>query len=337
MLNKNKSDPQNNNAYPSYLKAYLNGSLEKLQASAQALLEHCSICPRNCKINRLKNEKGYCKAGLKAKVYSFLPHHGEEPPISGTHGSGTIFFSHCNMSCVYCQNFEFSQLGAGKETEPEELAGIMLQLQNSGCHNINLVTPTHYMPQILKALILAIPKGLKIPLVYNTGGYESADIIKLLDGIVDIYLPDMRYGTTQSAQTYSGAPEYPAHNKEAVREMHRQVGLAELDDKGIIKKGIIVRHLVLPQDISGTDIIMNFIAGELSPDTYISLMSQYLPLHKTHQFNEISRRITHKEYAQAQAIMEKYGLHNGWTQDSHGLERYAGVHIKPTHKRNTTQ
>jgi putative pyruvate formate lyase activating enzyme len=313
--------------YPSYLEPYNNGNLNKLIEKTFKLLESCCICPRRCKVNRLKDEKGYCKTGLKPRVCSFMPHHGEEPPISGTQGSGTIFFSWCNMACVYCQNYEFSQLGQGREVEFEELAQFMLTLQKLGCHNINLVTPAHVMPQILKALEIAISNGLKIPLVYNTGGYELPQIIELLKAIVDIYLPDMRYADNDMATKYSDAPDYPKYNQESVIQMHRQVGVAKIE-KGIIKRGLVIRHLVLPDNISGTDKIMKFIAEEVSKDTYISLMSQYIPYYKAREFKEISRRITYKEYADARQIMQKYGLSNGWVQESYGLERFAGVNIK---------
>lgn len=318
--------------FPPYLATHHQGKLNKLIKQSFKLLESCSICPRRCRVNRLKNEAGFCKTGLKPRVCSFMPHHGEEPPISGRRGSGTIFFSHCNMSCVYCQNYEFSQKGEGREVEFEELADFMLQLQAEGCHNINLVTPTHVMPQILKALEIAISQGLKIPLVYNTGGYELAGIIKLLDGIIDIYLADMRYGEEDMAIKYSNAPDYPKHNQEALKEMHRQVGLARIDAEGIIKQGVIIRHLVLPSNISGTEKIMRFIAEELSKDTYISLMSQYYPCYKAAEFKEISRRINSSEYEKAKEAMHEYGLYNGWTQDSGGLERFAGIHIKPLFK-----
>lgn len=299
------------------------------------MLESCNICPRLCRINRLKGEKGFCKTGLKAKVCSFMPHHGEEPPISGSRGSGAIFFSGCNMACAYCQNYEFSQLAEGKEVDLEELADFMLQLQGMGCHNINLVTPTHVLPQILKALSIAIPKGLKVPIVYNTGGYELPEMIKLLDGIVDIYLPDMRYADEGMAVKYSCAPGYPKLNQAALIEMHRQAGVARIDQDGLISRGVIIRHLVLPDNISGTDKIMKFIASELSKDSYISLMSQYLPCYKANTLKDISRRITYREYEEAKSAMEKYGLYNGWTQDGHGLERLAGVNIKPTLKNDT--
>jgi len=315
--------------YPIYLESYHNGNLNKVIQKVSVLLESCCICPRRCKVNRLKNDKGFCKTGLKPKVCSFMPHHGEEPPISGRHGSGTIFFSHCNMACVYCQNYEFSQLGEGREVDFEVLADFMIQLQGMGCHNINLVTPTHVMPQILKALYIAISQGLKIPIVYNTSGYELANIIKLLDGIVDIYLPDMRYENNDVAIKYSGAADYPQYNREALKEMHRQVGVAKIDNAGIIKRGVIIRHLVLPHNISGTDEIMKFIARELSQDTYISLMSQYFPCYQAAQFKEISRRITSKEYAEAKQAMVRYGLNKGWVQESYGMERFAGINIKP--------
>ncbi len=293
------------------------------------MLESCCICPRKCKVNRLKGEKGFCKTGLRPQVHSILPHHGEEPPISGIKGSGTIFFSYCNMACVYCQNYEFSQLGQGREVDFEELAKFMLDLQQMGCHNINFVTPTHVMPQILKSLAIAISKGLNIPLVYNTGGYELPAIIKLLEGIVDVYLPDMRYGDNDMAVKYSSAPEYPKYNQESVAEMHRQAGIAKMNEQGIIQRGLIIRHLVLPNNISGTEKIMKFIAQDISQGSYISLMSQYLPYHKASQFKDISRRLKIKEYQEAKEIMQKYGLYNGWIQESYGLERFAGVHIKP--------
>ena len=316
--------------YPAYLESYNNGALESVVEKTFNMLKCCCICPRKCKVNRLNDERGFCRVGLKPKVASFMPHQGEEPPISGQAGSGTIFFSGCNMACLYCQNYEFSQLGEGREVEFEELANFMLQLQGMGCHNINLVTPTHVMPQILKALQLAIPQGLKIPIVYNTGGYELPEIIKLLDGIVDIYLPDMRYADNEMAIKYSSAPEYPGLNQAALKEMHQQVGVAEIDEEGIIKRGVIIRHLVLPDNISGTDKIMRFIKEALSKDTYVSLMSQYFPCYKAKQSREISRRITDQEYGDALATMEKHGLYNGWTQEGRGLERFAGVNIKPS-------
>jgi putative pyruvate formate lyase activating enzyme len=314
--------------YPAYLSAAQDGTLAKIAKLTFEMLGSCCLCPRKCKVNRLKGKTGFCKIALHPVVYSSLPHHGEEPPISGQSGSGTIFFSGCNMRCVYCQNHEFSQKIEGKAVSPEELAGSMLKLQALGCHNINLVTPTHVMPQIIQALVLAIPRGLAIPLVYNTGGYELPEIIKLLDGIVDIYLADMRYGDDTMAQKYSSAPDYVRFNQEAVRQMHKQTGIAEFDNAGVIKKGLIIRHLVLPNNISGTGKIMKFIAGNISKDTYISLMSQYTPYHEAAKHKETGRRITQDEYMDAQNIMQGCGLHNGWTQEAYGLDRFAGENIK---------
>ncbi len=315
--------------YPAYLKAFQNNQLQKTAETLYNSLACCCICPRKCKVNRLKGETGFCQTAFLPKVYSFMAHFGEEPPISGTKGSGTIFFAHCNMACVYCQNYEFSQLGQGKEYSIEQLAEIMLKLQKMGCHNINLVTPTHVLPQILKSLMVAIEGGLNIPLVYNTGGYELPAMIRMLDGIVDIYLPDMRYSDALVALRLSGTPDYPENNQLSVQEMYRQVGTAEINDSGLIKKGLIIRHLVLPNSLAGTEEVMKFIALNLSEDTYISLMSQYLPYHNARQHKEISRRLKKEEYQQAKEILQHYNLHNGWVQESYGLERFAGVNIKP--------
>jgi putative pyruvate formate lyase activating enzyme len=315
-------------ATPSYVKAYQNGKLDMIIKKAFALLEACTICPRRCGVNRLNDEEGFCKIGKQPKVYSFMPHQGEEPPLSGQKGSGTIFFSACNMRCVYCQNYEFSQLLEGKFVSTEELANIMLQLQLIGCHNINLVTPTHIMPYILKALSHATSKGLSLPLVYNTSGYESPEIIALLDGIIDIYLADMRYADEEAASRYSSAPDYPHYNQKSIQEMHRQVGTVKTDSDGIILKGLIIRHLVLPNAISGTEKIMRFIRDSISEETYISLMSQYMPYFQAPGFKELSRRLTHEEYKEAKNIMRSLGLSNGWTQEGRGLKRLAGTQIK---------
>jgi putative pyruvate formate lyase activating enzyme len=311
-------------------------NLKKLHHAAEKankLLEECALCPRKCGVNRLKEEKGFCRIGSKAVVYSYMAHHGEEPPISGENGSGTIFFSNCTMACCYCQNFKFSQEnGQGRGLNSAELASLMLELQENGCHNINFVTPTHVMPQIISALEIAAGRRLKIPLVYNTSGYELPEMIALLDGIVDVYLPDMRYADPAMAVKYSQAPDYPRHNQAAVKEMHRQTGVAVINDRNIIERGVIIRHLVLPENISGTGTIMKFLAEEISPETYVSLMSQYFPCHRAAEFTKLNRRITVEEFEAAQAEMEKYGLHNGWTQESGGLQRFAGTNIKPSFK-----
>jgi putative pyruvate formate lyase activating enzyme len=284
--------------------------------AAYALLESCRVCPHECGVNRLKNDKlGFCRSGLNPIVSSVSPHHGEEPPLSGTKGSGTVFFANCNLRCMYCQNYPISQMGHGMERTPGELACQMLRLQEQGCHNLNLVTPTHFMPQILKALGIAKERGFGLPIVYNTSGYESIDSLRLLDGIVDIYLPDMRYSDDAVALKYSLAPRYPAINRAAVKEMFRQVGNLALDENGIAKSGLIIRHLVLPNGLSGTEGVMRFLAGEISPDVYISLMSQYFPAYKATEHREINRKITVEEYEEARRIMESYGLENGWVQE----------------------
>ncbi|MBI2447049.1 MAG: radical SAM protein [Candidatus Omnitrophica bacterium] len=288
--------------------------LKSVAKDVYKLLESCEICPRRCKVNRLKGERGFCKGGLRPTVVSAQPHFGEEPPLSGVHGSGTIFFTYCNMRCVYCQNYTFSQLGEGNDIEVEELVSMMLSLQRIRCHNINLVTPTHFLPQIVHALSIAVKDGLSIPIVYNTSGYELAEVLRLLDGIVDIYMPDMRYADEDEARLYSNAPDYPRLNREAVCEMQRQVGVLDLEDDGIAKRGLIIRHLVLPNGISGTSGILKFIKDEISPDTYISLMDQYHPSFKAMDYPLISRRLKDKEYEEACNIMFEMGLKNGWMQ-----------------------
>jgi putative pyruvate formate lyase activating enzyme len=290
--------------------------LQKRIDAAYALLESCRVCPRECGVNRLKNDKlGFCRSGLNPVVSSASPHHGEEPPLSGTKGSGTIFFANCNLRCLYCQNYPISQMGTGTERTPGELACQMTWLQEQGCHNLNLVTPTHFMPQILKALSIARERGFNLPVVYNTSGYESIEALRLLEGIVDIYMPDMRYSDPAVALKYSIAPHYPEINRAAVREMYRQVGNLVTDEKGIAKRGLIVRHLVLPGGLSGTGEIMKFLAAEISKDVYVSLMSQYFPAYKAVEVKELSRRITADEYEDAYQMMQKYGLENGWVQE----------------------
>jgi putative pyruvate formate lyase activating enzyme len=290
--------------------------LEHRIESAYQLLESCRVCPRECGVNRLKNDKlGFCRSGLNPVISSVSPHHGEEPPLSGTKGSGTIFFTNCNLRCVYCQNYPISQMGNGAERTPGELACQMLWLQEEGCHNLNLVTPTHYVPQILKALGIARDRGFNLPIVYNTSGYDSVETLKLLDGIVDIYLPDMRYNDNSVALRYSVALHYVEVNRAAIKEMYRQVGNLSVDEKGIASRGLIIRHLVLPGGLSGTEGVMKFLAEEISRDVYISLMSQYFPAYKTGDFPEINRRIQEQEYDEAYDAKMKYGLKNGWVQE----------------------
>ncbi|MDP2981025.1 MAG: radical SAM protein [Candidatus Omnitrophota bacterium] len=280
---------------------------------AYKLMEKCSICPRKCGANRIKGQIGFCKAGLKPMVSSFHAHFGEEPPVSGRNGSGTIFFTHCSLRCVFCQNHPISQLGQGKEVTVEELAGMMLKLEAEGCHNINFVTPTHYMPHILEAIFIARDKGLKAPLVYNSGGYESMEALEILDGIIDIYMPDMKYSDNALSKKYSNAPDYFEINKIAVKEMYRQAGDLKIE-MGIARKGLLIRHLILPENLAGSRKIFEFIANELSPDIYVNIMAQYYPCHSANKFPEINRRITAKEYMEAIRLAEKAGLKNGFRQ-----------------------
>lgn len=277
-------------------------------------LEHCVVCPRKCGVNRLKGELGLCQAGGGLKVASCVQHTGEEPPISGSLGSGTVFLSHCNMACVYCQNYPISQLGHGNRMGTGELAARMLELERSGAHNINLVTPIQYWPQIVEAVIEARDQGLKIPIVSNSSGYETVETVKMLEGIVQVYLVDMRYATAESAQRYSGAADYPHHNRLAVREMLRQVG--HIVCKGdVAERGVIVRHLLLPTLLAETRSILEFIAEDLSRETAVSLMSQYFPANRAREYPEINRRITYSERDEAIQLLEEYGLENGWVQE----------------------
>jgi len=293
--------------YPSYLN-FKSSEIEKRRKAIFEMMQPCHICPRKCRVNRLENERGFCNLGIKTMISSFHPHFGEEECLVGTHGSGTIFFTWCNLRCVYCQNYEISQLGIGKEIEDTELAEIMLRLQSYDCHNINLVTPTPQVPQILSALAIVIQKGLKIPLVYNTGDYDSVETLKLLDGIMDIYMLDFKYSDEKMAEKYSSAPRYPEIAKKAIKEMRRQVGDLVLDENGIAKKGLLVRHLVLPKDTAGTEKIMEFLAREISRNTFVNIMDQYRPCFKAKDFPPLDRRITFQEYSKDREIAKRTGL-----------------------------
>ncbi len=293
---------------PSYILLCQEGKLEKRAELALQHLQSCDLCGHVCGVNRMAGEIGVCRTGATARVASYGPHHGEEAPISGRYGSGTIFFAGCNLSCVYCQNHDISQAGGGYACTVNELAGIMLELQNMGCHNINLVSPTHVVAPILQALPVAVYDGLNIPLVYNTGGYDSLETLGLLDGIIDIYMPDMKYGDSEAAGKYSGAQNYPFVNRAAILEMHRQVGDLLLDELGVARHGLLVRHLVLPGGLAGTAEIVRFLAGEISQNTYLNVMDQYRPEWKAGKFPEINRRITPGEYVQALTLARQAGL-----------------------------
>lgn len=306
-------------------------SIRKVSSKLIEALKDCTICPRKCHADRNQGQKGYCRALLNPKIYSYMPHHGEEPALSGSRGSGTIFFTYCNMKCVYCQNYYFSQLDKGEDMTIERLADVMLELQKNGCHNINLVSPTHYIPQIVSALGIAIEKGLDLPIVYNTSGYDLAETIRMLDGIIDIYMPDMRYADNAAAQKYSDAAYYVDNNKACLKEMHRQVGDLKLDDNGIAGRGLIVRLLALPENISGTLKSLRFIKDEISPDTYLSIMSQYYPTFKSYNYKEIARAVTKEEYQNIVDEAFKLGLNNGWIQEKPAEPdaKFLGTNIKP--------
>ncbi|NQU05274.1 MAG: radical SAM protein [Calditrichaeota bacterium] len=278
------------------------------------LAKSCRLCPRECGVNRLEEEKGVCGIGSNPVYSSANLHHGEEPPISGFRGSGTIFMTGCNLNCMFCQNYPISQLRNGNVISTKVLAALMLDLQDRGAHNINFVTPTHQAKAIFEALIMAYEKGLKIPLVYNSGGYESLDMLKLWDGIFDIYMPDSKYGDDDAALKTSNISEYRKHNRAALKEMHRQVGVLELDEEGIARSGLLIRHLVLPGRLAGSREVFRFIAEEVSRETYISLMSQYFPAHKAVKHHILHRAVSKEEYQDAVDALESYGLENGWVQ-----------------------
>ncbi len=295
---------------PAYLALYQSGELQRRAEQALAALQACRLCPRDCGADRLADQTAVCKTGRYAWVSSHFPHLGEEDCLRGRRGSGTIFFSHCNLRCVFCQNYDISQGGVGVETRPERLAEMMLELQAAGCHNINFVTPEHVVPQVLEALVLAVEGGLHLPLVYNTSAYDSLDSLRLLDGVVDIYMPDFKIWDPQKALRYLRARDYPDAARQALCEMHRQVGPLRFDEQGLALRGVLVRHLVMPGEAAGTADIMRFLAEELSPDTYINLMAQYRPAGKVRQgrFAEISRPIHSAEYQQALEAARRAGL-----------------------------
>ncbi len=294
---------------PAYLSLLKSGELAERVKAAYEHLSICDVCAWECPVDRRAGKIGVCRTGIRARVSSYGPHFGEEAPLTGWRGSGTIFFTRCNLRCQYCQNHDISQTDAGQEVEPEELARIMLELQALGCHNINLVSPSHVVPQIMAAVLIAARAGLKLPLVYNTGGYDSLAMLKLLDGVIDIYMPDMKYGDPQIARRYSKVRNYPQVNRQAVKEMHRQVGDLQIDPSGLARRGLLVRHLVLPEGLAGTQEIVRFLATEISQDTYLNIMDQYRPTYKAHLYPEINRRITSKEYQEAITMALEAGLH----------------------------
>ena len=303
-----------------YTDLYASGALDERIERMDTLAAFCSLCPRVCRVNRRKGERGICRAGNELTVCKFLPHHGEEPALTGTNGSGTIFFSYCNLNCTFCQNYQISQEHLGSPLRPAELAAIMLTLQEQGCHNINLVSPTHFLPQIMKAVKAGAAMGLTLPLVYNTNGYERVQVLKLLDGIIDVYLPDAKYGNDRLAQDLSNAPHYTSYNLSALREMFRQVGLLITDTGGIAKRGIIIRHLVLPHDLAKTEHVLMMIRKHLGNAVHISLMGQYFPTYHASERVELNRKITRQEYQHCLTLLEQYGFENGWFQNPDDMQ-----------------
>mgnify|MGYP005840386933 CR=1 FL=1 len=293
---------------PAYLALHRSGELRRRVAEAYERLRECDLCARQCRVDRRRGEVGGCNTGERAVVCSYHAHFGEEDPLVGTHGSGTIFFSWCNLRCQYCQNYDISQMGTGREVEPEALAAMMLQLQAEGCHNINFVSPSHVVAQILAGLLIAAEAGLRLPLVYNTGGYDSLAALQLLDGVFDIYMPDMKYADEATARKYSKIKDYPAVNQAAVKEMHRQVGDLTMDERGVARRGLLVRHLVLPNGLAGTAEIARFLAQEVSRDTYINVMDQYRPCYRAAEYPELNRRLTPAEYEEAVRAVQSAGL-----------------------------
>jgi putative pyruvate formate lyase activating enzyme len=293
---------------PAYLSLLQSGDLSQRVEQAYAHLDACDLCPWECRANRNAGKMGLCRSGMRARVASYGSHLGEERPLRGWKGSGTIFFARCNLRCQYCQNHEISQADAGDEIEPEDLAEIMLALQSAGCHNINLVTPSHVVPQILAAVLLAAKAGLRLPLVYNTSGYDAIVALELLDGVVDIYMPDMKYASAQIARSYSKARDYPRHNQAAVLEMHRQVGDLRIGSDGLAQRGLIIRHLVLPNELAGSSEILRFIAERISPNTYLNLMDQYRPMYNAQRFPKLKRCLRPQEFQAALDEAQVLGL-----------------------------
>jgi putative pyruvate formate lyase activating enzyme len=293
---------------PSYIKTLENGLLKEKIEKAYKILKSCVLCPRRCKVNRLSDERGICKTGKQAAVASYNPHFGEEAPLVGSKGSGTIFFTHCNLLCNFCQNFDISHQGCGREVGNKELAHMMLALQKGGCHNINFVTPSHVVPQILSAVDIAVQKGLSVPLVYNSGGYDSVETLKILEGVFDIYMPDFKFWDPKISELTCKAPDYPEHARQALIEMHRQVGDLLLDETGIAQKGLLIRHLVLPNNLAGTRHIMKFIANKISKNSYVNIMAQYRPCGNASEIEELNRHLDGNEFKEALLMAQEEGI-----------------------------
>jgi putative pyruvate formate lyase activating enzyme len=311
---------------PGYIALCRSGELKRRAEALEARLASCDICPRECRVNRLENERGFCHSAYLPIISAVCAHHGEEPAISGSRGSGTVFFGNCNMRCVYCQNYQISQdwkRQKSKEMDFPELAKEMLYLQDElGCHNINFVSPSHFVPQLVRAVLEAVPLGLRVPLVYNSSGYDSLASLKELDGIISVYLPDLRYTSDEWAKKFSRAQNYVTHARAAIKEMYRQVGELLVDESGVAQRGLIVRHLILPNGIAGSEESLTWLAREVSPAVTVSIMAQYYPSHKAQRRHLLSRTISEAEYEEVLGLLGEVGLENGWVQEMGAAENY---------------
>lgn len=311
---------------PSYMRLYESGELQQRAERLEAMLSSCNICPHECRNNRLKNEIARCYSGYLPIVSAYAAHFGEEPGLVGTHGVGNIFFGSCNLRCVYCQNYEISQRWREErkhEVSFERLAQMMIELQEKGCHSIGLVSPTHFVPQIVKSLVIAVEKGLRLPLVYNTNAYDSVEVLRMLDGIIDIYLPDLKYAFEEDGWKYSKVPHYPQVARAAIQEMHRQVG-SELvcGEDGLVRRGLIIRHLILPNGIAGSEESLRWVKDTLGSDVTLSIMAQYYPTHKATEIDLLNRKIHAGEYLRVLGLLDKFELNNGWAQEWEQASEY---------------
>jgi putative pyruvate formate lyase activating enzyme len=297
---------------PSYINLFEKGELNKRVELLQEFIKECQLCPRECHVNRLNGEVGYCGAGSDLMVSSAFPHFGEEPPLVGFNGSGTIFLTHCNLRCIFCQNYDISHLGRGDRITLSDMARAMVKLQEMGCHNINFVTPTHYASQILASLAKAVEMGLHLPIVYNCSGYESIEVIRLLEGVVDIYMPDVKFMDEKYSKRYSNAPDYPEVIRKVLKEMHRQVGDLTTNSKGVAERGLLIRHLVMPGGVASSEAVLKFIAEEISVHSYVNIMNQYRPEYRANEYSEISHPITHQEYLGAIQVAKGFRLYRGF-------------------------
>jgi putative pyruvate formate lyase activating enzyme len=304
---------------PSYRERLSPGDLKGRAEQLREMMRECVICPRNCRARRMEGKYGVCRSTAELLISSAAPHYGEEPPLVGRRGSGTVFITSCNLKCMFCQNYDISHMRYGRRITSSQLAEIMLGLQRGGCHNINFVTPTHMTAQLVEGVAIASERGLSIPLVYNCGGYESTETLKLLADVVDIYMPDIKYAENVVARRYSGAPAYWDVVRPAVLEMHRQVGDLSLDEKGVARRGLLIRHLVLPNRLAGSRAVLDFIAGNVSLDSYVNIMDQYRPAYRAIRYNELSRGITAKEYTETIEYARQLGLHRGFAWRGHPM------------------